>query len=56
VGTGLGGGNLLERLLGRHWRRWEDSIEMDLLEVGWRAWTGLIWLRTETSAGLLRTR
>jgi hypothetical protein len=29
-------------------RRLEDNIKMDLQEVGWRAWTGLIWLRIET--------
>ena len=25
--------------------RWEVNIKMDLQEVGWAAWTGLIWLR-----------
>jgi hypothetical protein len=25
--------------------RWEDNIKIDLQEVGWGAWTGLIWLR-----------
>jgi len=29
-------------LLGRPGRGWEDNIEMDLQEVGWKAWTGLI--------------
>jgi hypothetical protein len=24
---------------------WEDNIKMDLQEVGWGTWTGLIWLR-----------
>jgi hypothetical protein len=24
--------------------RWEVNIKMDLQEVEWRAWTGLIWL------------
>jgi hypothetical protein len=33
--------------------RWEDNIQMDLQEVGWGAWTGLIWLRTQTGGGLL---
>ena len=33
--------------------RWENSIKMDLQEVGWEAWTGLIWLRIETGAGPL---
>jgi hypothetical protein len=26
--------------------RWEDNIKMDLQEMGWGAWTGLMWLRT----------
>jgi hypothetical protein len=30
------------RQLGRPRRRWEDNIKMDLQEVGWGAWTGLI--------------
>jgi hypothetical protein len=34
-------------------RRWEDNIKMDLREVGWKAWTGSIWLSTETGTGLL---
>jgi hypothetical protein len=29
----------------------EDNIKMDLQEVGWGAWTGLIWLRIGTGAG-----
>jgi hypothetical protein len=33
--------------------RWEDNIQMDLQELGWEAWTGLIWLRTQTDGGLL---
>jgi hypothetical protein len=36
------------RPLGRPRRRWEDNIKMDLREVGWGAWTGLIWLRIGT--------
>jgi hypothetical protein len=39
--------------LGRPRRRWEDNIKMDLQEVGWGAWTGLIWLRIRTGGGLL---
>jgi hypothetical protein len=31
--------------------RWEDNIKMDLQEVGWGAWTGLIWLLIETAGG-----
>jgi hypothetical protein len=29
---------------------------MDLREVGWRAWTGSIWLRIGTGGGLLWMR
>jgi hypothetical protein len=38
--------------LGRPRRRWEDNIKMYLQEVGWGAWTGLIWLRIGTGGGL----
>jgi hypothetical protein len=41
------------RPLGRPRRRWEDNIKMDLREVGWRAWTGSIWLRIGTGGELL---
>jgi hypothetical protein len=41
------------RPLGRPRRRWEDNIKMYLQEVGWGAWTGLIWLRIGTGGGLL---
>jgi hypothetical protein len=44
------------RPLGRRRRRWEDNIKMDLREVGWRARTGLIWLRTGTGGKLLWIR
>jgi len=33
-----------ERPLGRPRLRWEDNIKMNLQEVGWGAWSGLIWL------------
>jgi hypothetical protein len=29
-------------------RRWEYNINLDLKEVGWGGWTGLIWLGIET--------
>jgi len=32
---------------------WEDNIKMDLQEVGWGTWTGLIWLRIGTGGGHL---
>jgi hypothetical protein len=41
------------RPLGRPRHRWEDNIKMDLQEVGWGGWTGLIWLKIETGGGLL---
>jgi hypothetical protein len=41
------------RPLGRPRRRWEDNIKLNLQEVGWGAWTGLIWLRIRTGGGLL---
>jgi hypothetical protein len=41
------------RQLGRPKYRWEDNIKMDLQEVGWRAWTGLMWLRIRTGGGHL---
>jgi hypothetical protein len=31
-----------KRPLGISSRRWEDNIKMDLQEVGWGAWTGLL--------------
>jgi hypothetical protein len=34
-------------------RKWEDNIETDLREVGWRTSTGSIWLRLGTRGGLL---
>jgi hypothetical protein len=39
--------------LGTPRHRWEDNIKMDLQEVGWGAWTGLIWLRPGTGGRLL---
>jgi hypothetical protein len=41
------------RQLGRTRRRWEDNIKMDLREIGFRMWIGLIWLRIGTGVGLL---
>jgi hypothetical protein len=40
------------RLLGRPRRRRED-VRKDLQEVGWGAWTGLIWLSVGTGGRLL---
>jgi hypothetical protein len=41
------------RPLRRPRRRWDDNIKMDLQEMGWGAWTGLIWLRIGTGGRLL---
>jgi hypothetical protein len=41
------------RPIGRPRRRWEDNVKMDLQEVGWGAWSGLIWFRIGTGGGLL---
>jgi hypothetical protein len=41
------------RPLRRFRRRWEDNIKMDFREVGWRVWTGSIWLRIGTGGVLL---
>jgi len=45
-----------KRPLGTYRRRWEDNFKMDLREMGWGAWTGLIWLRLGTGGGHLRMR
>jgi hypothetical protein len=41
------------RPLGRPRCRWVDNITMNVGEVGWVMWTGLIWLRTGTGGELL---
>jgi hypothetical protein len=41
------------RPLGRPRHRWEENIKLDLEEVGWGAWTGLIWFRRGTGDGQL---
>ena len=42
-----------EITLGRSRYRWEDNIKMDIQEVVWVAWTGLIWLMIGTGGGHL---
>jgi hypothetical protein len=42
-----------KRPLGRPRRRWMDNIRMDLGDVDWVMWTGLVWLRTGRSGELL---
>jgi len=39
--------------LGRPRCRWVDNIKIDLQEVGWKAWTGMFWLRIGTCDGCL---
>ena len=41
------------RPLGRSRRRWKDNVKMNLQEVGWGAWTRLVWIRIETVWGHL---
>jgi hypothetical protein len=42
-----------KRPLGRHGRRWEDNIKMDLQEVDVGVWIGSSWLRIGTGGGHL---
>jgi hypothetical protein len=44
-----------QRPLERPRHRWDDSMKMNLQEVGWGPWTGLIRLRIWTDGGLLYT-
>jgi hypothetical protein len=45
---------LLEKPEGRRpLGRWLDNIRMDLVEVGWVMWTGLVWLRIRAGGELL---
>jgi len=41
------------RPLGRPRHRWKVNIKMDLQEVGWGPYTGLIWLRRGSGGGHL---
>jgi hypothetical protein len=42
-----------KRPVGRPRRRWLDNIKMDIVEIGWVVWTGLVWLRIGTNGELL---
>jgi hypothetical protein len=42
-----------KRPLGRPRRRCVDNIKMDIRQIGWMLWIGLIWLRIGISGGLL---
>ena len=41
----------VKRPLGRTRFRWAENINIDLQEIRYRAWAGLIWLRIGTSDG-----
>jgi hypothetical protein len=40
-----------KRPLGTARRSWKDNIKVDLREVRWATWTGLIWHRIGTGGG-----
>jgi hypothetical protein len=42
-----------KRPLPRPRRRRKDNIQMDLGEIGWVMWTGLVWLRIGRGGELL---
>jgi hypothetical protein len=42
-----------KRPFGRQRHRRENIIKMNLQELGWRTWTGLIWLNKGTDGKLL---
>jgi hypothetical protein len=43
-----------KRPLGRPRHRWEDGIKMNLTEIGWRGWSGSVWLRIWITGRLLQ--
>jgi len=51
--NGFGGKHEEKRTLGKRRRRWDDDITMYIKEMGWGAWTGLIWFRIGTRSGFL---
>jgi hypothetical protein len=42
-----------KRPLGRQRHRWKNGMRIYLKEIGWGVWSGLNWLGTGTSGGLL---
>jgi len=43
----------VHRVLVDHLEDLVDNIKLDLQEVGWGVWTGLIWLRIDTGGRCL---
>jgi hypothetical protein len=50
---GFGGELEGKKQHGRSRHRWEIITKIDSQEIGWGAWTSLVWLRTGTSGGIL---
>jgi hypothetical protein len=48
---GFGGELEGKKQHGKSRHRWEHDIKMDPREIGWGAWTGLVWLRTGKVVG-----
>jgi len=44
-----------KRTLTRPRHRWEDDIIIDIQEIGWGAWNGLLWLKIGTNGRLMNT-
>jgi hypothetical protein len=44
-----------KRPVGRYRRRWEDTIRIYLRKIGWKVWTGFVWLRIGASGEPLAT-
>jgi hypothetical protein len=42
-----------KKSLGSPRRRWKDGIKMDLMQVGWRVWSGFTCLGIKVVGGLL---
>jgi hypothetical protein len=53
IHTKLWSENFRGRVLGGYSRGGDDNIKMDLKEIGYESWTGLIWLRIGISGGTL---
>ena len=53
VHRAFGGETEGKRPIGRPRHKWEHHINMDLQEVNWGAWTGLIRLRIDKVGGPL---